>query len=169
MESLITNTSRRDACRYPVTRARHGKITGMAHSRRTYKGDRGQVLAPIAAVVYSDLDERAISHSTSISQLCSDLLAIATGHPELARELPQTALLPTPPMCASSAPIAAADSEGCRDTKMRVPMPVYNEIRRRAVEHSTTAGQAAADLLAIVTGHFDAVRQLDEEVLQLAM
>lgn len=32
-----------------------------------------------------------------------------------------------------------------------------------------TAGQIAADLLAITTGHFEAVRHLDEEELLLAM
>ena len=38
-----------------------------------------------------------------------------------------------------------------------------------ATKYATDAGQIAADLLAITTGHFEAVRHLDGEVLLLAM
>lgn len=141
-------------------------LSHMAHSRRTYKGERDQILAPIAPVVYADLEERATDHETSISQLAADLLAIATSHSELVRELHQTVLLPSLPIAARN---SNSPNEICRRTKLRVPRPVYAHIRERAVKYATDAGQIAADLLAIATGHFHAVRHLDREELLLAM
>lgn len=143
----------------------------MAQSRSTHKGARDQVLAPIAAVVYTDLEARAADHGTSLSQLSADLLAIATGYPALARDVHQAALLPAAPTPA--APIrgraAEAPNDGSRPTKFRVPSPVYAVLRECAARHSIAAGSAAADLLAIATGHAEAVRHLDREVLLLAM
>lgn len=144
-------------------------LNRMAKPRSTNKGERNQILTPIAAVVYIDLDERAANHNTSISQLSADLLAIATGHPALVRELHQRALLPTAPMLVPTAPMAIADNGTSRRTKIRVPAPVYADIRECAAKHATDAGQIAADLLAIATGHHDAVRHLNREVLLLAM
>jgi hypothetical protein len=140
----------------------------MAHSRSTHKGERDQILAPIAAVVYTDLHNCAAHHNTSISQLAADLLAIATSHPELVRELHQGVLV------SAAGPTGARKTHPRNDihsrrTKLRVPRPVYVDIRQRAVKYATDAGQIAADLLAISTGHFEAVRHLDREELLLAM
>jgi hypothetical protein len=146
-------------------------LNRMAQSRRTYKGERDQILAPIASVVYTDLDHCAAHHKTSISQLAADLLAIATSHAELVRELHQATLLPA--HSASSADVAARianpHSDICRRTKLRVPRPVYADIRESAAKYATDAGQIAADLLAIATGHFEAVRHLNRKELLLAM
>ena len=142
----------------------------MAQSRSTHKGARDQVLAPIAAVVYTDLEARAANHGTSLSQLSADLLAIATGYPALAREIHQAALLPAAPSPApSSGQPDEAHNDGSRPTKLRVPSQVYAVLRNCAARHSIAAGSAAADLLAIATGHPEAVRHLDREVLLLAM
>lgn len=142
----------------------------MTQSRSTHKGARDQVLAPIAAVVYTDLEARAANHGTSLSQLSSDLLAIATGYPALARDVHQAALLPVAPAPAPSGgrPTEARD-DGSRPTKLRVPSQVYAVLRGCAARHSIAAGLAAADLLAIATGHTEAVRHLDREVLLLAI
>ncbi|ETZ36171.1 hypothetical protein [Mycobacterium intracellulare] len=142
----------------------------MAQSRSTHKGARDQVLAPIAAVVYTDLEARAADHGTSLSQLSADLLAIATGYPALARDVHQAALLPAAPTPAPSGgrPTAARD-DGSRPTKLRVPSQVYAVLRDCAARHSIAAGSAAADLLAIATGRTEAVRHLDREVLLLAI
>ncbi len=51
----------------------------------------------------------------------------------------------------------------------RPVMPVYEEIRRRAAERGMSMSQYSADLLAIAVGHPEAVRELDKEVLPLAM
>jgi hypothetical protein len=147
-----------------------GKITRMAQSRSTHKGARDQVLAPIAAVVYTDLEARAANHGTSLSQLSADLLAVVTGYPALARDVYQTALLPvSPPLAPSARRRTEAHSQDSRPTKLRVPSPVYAAIRDCAARHSIAAGTAAAELLAIATGHPEAVRHLDREVLLLAM
>jgi hypothetical protein len=145
-------------------------ITPMAQSRSTHKGARDQVLAPIAAIVYVDLESRAANHDTSLSQLSADLLAIATGYPALARDVHQAVLLPALP-----APVPGcgrgteAHNGGTRPTKLRVPSPVYAVLRDCAARHSIAAGSAAADLLAIATGHAEAVCHLHREVLLLAM
>jgi hypothetical protein len=139
-------------------------------SRSTHKGARDQVLAPIAAIVFADLEARAAHHSTSLSQLSADLLAIATGYPTLARDVQQAALLPATPTPSSGRP-TEAHAGGSRPTKLRVPSQVYAVLRDCAARHSIAAGTAAADLLAIVTGHREVVRVLndDREVLPLAM
>jgi hypothetical protein len=140
----------------------------MAQSRCTHKGDRAQIMAPLAGIVYADLRIRAAHHGTSISQLCADLLSVATGHPDLVREVHQPALLP-PPIPAQ--PAQPHHGNDVRRTIFRVPRPVYAEIRQAAVYSSRDAGQTAADLLAIATGHREAVRQLSTErkVMPLAM
>jgi hypothetical protein len=139
----------------------------MTQSRSTHKGARDQVLAPISAAVYSELEIRAANHGTSLSQLSADLLAIATGHPALARDVHQAALLPA----ATGADRSTTEPQngGNRPTKLRVPSPVYAVLRDCAARHSIAAGSAAADLLAVATGHTEAVRHLDREVLLLAM
>ena len=140
----------------------------MAQSRSTHKGDRAQIMVPIAAAVYAELDRRAAHHRTSISQLSADLLAITTGHPTLARELHKAELLS---LTTTSPPVNHVDQNMIRRTNFRIPRPVYADIRQRAAAHATDAGQIAADLLAISTGHHGAVRLLDRnrEVLPLAM
>lgn len=145
-------------------------ISCMTQSRSTHKGARDQVLAPIAAVVYSEIETRAADHGTSLSQLSADLLAIATGYPALARDVHQEALLPVT-ASADGAPRGATDPQngGNRPTKLRVPSPVYAVLRECAARHSISAGSAAADLLAIATGRTEAIRHLDREVLLLAM
>lgn len=139
----------------------------MTQSRSTHKGARDQVLAPIAAAVYAELEVRAADHGTSLSQLSADLLAIATGYPALARDVHQAALLPAKPVADRAA--TEPQNGGTRSTKLRVPSPVYAVLRVCAARHSIAAGSAAADLLAIATGHTEAVRHLDREVLLLAM
>jgi hypothetical protein len=139
-------------------------ISRMTQSRSTHKGARDQVLAPIAAVVYSELETRAADHGTSLSQLSADLLAIATGYPALARDVHQAALLP-----AADRGATEPQDSGNRPTKLRVPSPVYAVLRDCAARHSIAAGSAAADLLAIATGRTEAIRHLDREVLLLAM
>ncbi|MDX1893402.1 hypothetical protein [Mycolicibacterium sp. 050158] len=142
----------------------------MAQSRSTHKGARNQVLAPIAAVVYTELEAQAADHCTSLSQLSADLLAIATGYPELARDVNQAVLLPaTPKPSADGGHVTDEHSRASRPTKLRVPSPVYAVLRGCAARHSIAAGSAAADLLAIATGRLDAVNHLDQEVLLLAM
>ncbi|HYO04742.1 MAG TPA: hypothetical protein VET27_23850 [Mycobacterium sp.] len=142
----------------------------MAQSRSTHKGARDQVLAPIAAVVYIELEAQAANHCTSLSQLSADLLAIATGYPELARDVNQAVLLPaTPTLSAGGGRVTELHNHPVRPTKLRVPSPVYAVLRACAARHSIAAGSAAADLLAIATGRLEAVNHLDQEVLLLAM
>ena len=143
-------------------------ITPMTQSRSTHKGARDQVLAPIDAAVYSELEIRAANHGTSLSQLSADLLAIATGYPALARDVQQAALLPAADRADRSV-TEPPHSGSNRPTKLRVPSPVYAVLRDCAARHSIAAGSAAADLLAIATGHTEAIRHLDREVLLLAM
>lgn len=138
----------------------------MAQSRSTHKGDRAQIMVPIAGIVYAELSRLAAHYNTSVSQLSADLLAEATGHPDLVREVHQGALLPT------QIPTQAHhERNDVRRTNFRIPRPVYADIRHAAAQRAAEAGQIAADLLAIATGHPDAVGRLstDREVLPLAM
>jgi len=140
----------------------------MAQSRSTHKGDRAQIMVPLTGVVYADLGRRAADHGTTINQLAADLLAHASGHPDLVREVHQTALLPSP---RPAQPHHQQECEAIRRTNFRIPRAVYIDIRLMAGDRARDAGQVAADLLAIATGHCEAVPQLDtnREVLPLAM
>jgi|LNAP01.1.fsa_nt_gb predicted HicB family RNase H-like nuclease len=53
--------------------------------------------------------------------------------------------------------------------KVRAATPVYARLREMAAERGTSVSQLSADLLAIAVGHPEAVRELDKEVLPLAM
>ena len=53
--------------------------------------------------------------------------------------------------------------------KLRAPAVVYTRLRQMAAERGTSVSQLSADLLAIAVGHPEAVRELDREVLPLAM
>jgi len=53
--------------------------------------------------------------------------------------------------------------------KLRAPAVVYTRLRQMAAERGTSISQLTADLLAIAVGHPEAVRELDKEVLPLAM
>ncbi|HNO87787.1 MAG: toxin-antitoxin system [Mycobacterium sp.] len=53
--------------------------------------------------------------------------------------------------------------------KLRAPAVVYTRLRQMAAERGTSVSQLSADLLAIAVGHPEAVRELDKEVLPLAM
>lgn len=53
--------------------------------------------------------------------------------------------------------------------KVRAAAPVYARLREMAAERGTSVSQLSADLLAIAVGHPEAVRELDKEVLPLAM
>jgi Flp pilus assembly protein TadG len=161
----ITKTSRTHGVSYPVTAAIHGMLTPMAKSRITHKGERDQILAPVVEDVYTELATLAADHGTSISQISADLLAIATGYHELVRELHQTVL----PQPRPDSPKSHAPSGSLRPTKIRVPRRVYAHIREQAVMRGVEAGPLSADLLAIACGHPELVRDLDKEVLRLAM
>ena len=53
--------------------------------------------------------------------------------------------------------------------KVRADASVYALLREMAAERGTSVSQLSADLLAIAVGHPEAVRELDKEVLPLAM
>ena len=53
--------------------------------------------------------------------------------------------------------------------KVRADASVYALLREMAAERGTSVSQLSADLLAIAVGHPEAVRELDQEVLPLAM
>ena len=53
--------------------------------------------------------------------------------------------------------------------KVRADASVYALLREMPAERGTSVSQLSADLLAIAVGHPEAVRELDKEVLPLAM
>ncbi len=53
--------------------------------------------------------------------------------------------------------------------KVRAAAVVYARLREMAAQRGTSVSQLSADLLAIAVGHPEAVRELDKEVLPLAM
>lgn len=53
--------------------------------------------------------------------------------------------------------------------KVRADASVYARLREMAAERGTSVSQLSADLLAIAVGRPEAVRELDKEVLPLAM
>jgi len=53
--------------------------------------------------------------------------------------------------------------------KVRAAAVVYGRLREMAAERGTSVSQLSADLLAIAVGHPEAVRELEREVLPLAM
>ena len=140
----------------------------MAGSRSTHKGEREQLLPQLAEPVYAELASLAADHNTDVGQTGADLLAIATGHPELVRRLHQTVL----PHLRPGSPTNIHPYTGkTRPTKIRVPRAVYAHLREQAARRGVKPGPLSADLLAIATGHPELVRELnrDKEVLPLAM
>jgi hypothetical protein len=53
--------------------------------------------------------------------------------------------------------------------KVRAAAIVYARLREMAAERGTSISQISADLLALAVGHPEAVRELDKEVMPLAM
>jgi hypothetical protein len=143
----------------------HGMLIFMAQSRSTHKGAREQLLPQLAEPVHTELVTLAADHNTDVGQAGADLLAIATGYPELVRRLHQTVLSHS--RVASST--ASSDNGKTRPTKIRVPQAVYADLRAEAARRGTKPGPLSADLLAIATGHPELVREFDKEVLPLAM
>ncbi len=136
--------------------------------RSTHKGPRAQVMAPMAAVVYASIQELAEVHATTITQAAGDLLAARTGHPDLVRVIHQAALLTVG--AAQDFSTLAAE---VRRVNLNIPRAAYDDIKHLAAANSASAGQIAADLLALATGHPDQIRVLNTansvEVLPLAM
>lgn len=136
--------------------------------RSTHKGPRAQVSAPVTAVVYASIQKLAEIHATGFSQAAADLLALATGHPDLVRVIHQGALLPD----AVTGDIISVPAE-THLVGPRVPLAAYEDIKHLAADNNVSAGQIAADLLALATGHPGQVRVLNTatnaEVLPLAM
>lgn len=53
--------------------------------------------------------------------------------------------------------------------KLRVATVVHARLREIAAERGTSISQISADLLALAVGHPEMVRELDKEVMPLAM
>lgn len=53
--------------------------------------------------------------------------------------------------------------------KLRVAAVVHARLREIAAERGTSVSQISADLLALAVGHPEVVRELDKEVMPLAM
>lgn len=145
----------------------HGMLSSMAHSRSTHKGEREQLLPQLAELVYTELVSLAADHSTDVGQAGADLLAIATGHPELVRRLDQTVL----PHSRRASSDTHSRTGKTRPTKIRVPRTVYAHLCQQAARLGVKAGPLSADLLAIATGHPELIRELNQtkEALPLAM
>ncbi len=111
-----------------------------------YKGPRRQIKIgkslPLSA--RHEIAARAAHHGIAFSQYVSDLLAIAAGMPELARELSQAALA-IPPDTAQVAP-----PEWCSP---RVPVPVYEAISWASVARGISRPALVAE---VCQAHVDA-------------
>jgi hypothetical protein len=106
-----------------------------------FKGPRRQIrLGSVSCKARRGLAARAAHHGIAFSQYVSDLLAIAVGMPELARELNQATL-----DFAETAP-GADNIEPPQWGTPRVPLPVYDVI----CQISATRGINAADFVAEV-------------------
>lgn len=116
---------------------------------------------------YTELISLAADHGTDVGQAGADLLAIATGHPELVRRLDQTVL----PHSRRASSNTHPHTGQTRPTKIRVPRTVYAHLCHQAAQLGIKAGPLSADLLAVATGHPDLTRELNrtKEALPLAM
>jgi len=124
-------------------------------------------MAPVAAVVYASIQELAEVHATSFNQAAADLLAARTGHPDLVRVIHQAVLLPMQPSEGTS-----YSADDVRRVNLRIPRAALDDIKHLPAANNASAGDLAADLLALATGHGDHVRVLTAdtaEVLPLAM
>lgn len=66
--------------------------------------------------------------------------------------------------------VMAQPHKGDREQiKVRAAAVVYARLREMAIERNTSVSQLSADLLAIAVGRPEAVRELDQEVLRLAI
>ena len=130
-----------------------------------HKGAREQILAPVAEVVAARLKQIQLEYGiSSVSQFAADLLAIALGQRHAVRELDQQVL----PLLAG-APAGCPHSASRVYIKVRVVDAVAGRLRALATDHATNPSQASADLLAIAVGRPELVRDLNKEVMPLAM
>ena len=72
-------------------------------------------------------------------------------------------------LCVSIGVMAHPHKGQREQIKVRADASVYVRLREMAAERGTSVSQLSADLLAIAVGHPEAVRELDKEVLPLAM
>lgn len=73
------------------------------------------------------------------------------------------------PLCARIGYMAQPHKGQREQIKVRADASVYVRLREMAAERGTSVSQLSADLLAIAVGRPEAVRELDKEVLPLAM
>lgn len=73
------------------------------------------------------------------------------------------------PFCVRIGGMAQPHKGQREQIKVRADASVYARLREMAAERGTSVSQLSADLLAIAVGRPEAVRELDKEVLPLAM
>ncbi|SKM23348.1 Uncharacterised protein [Mycobacteroides abscessus subsp. massiliense] len=73
------------------------------------------------------------------------------------------------PLCVRIESMAQPHKGQREQIKVRADASVYVRLREMAAERGTSVSQLSADLLAIAVGRPEAVRELDKEVLPLAM
>jgi hypothetical protein len=97
-------------------------------------------MGPMSCRTRSELAARAAHHGIAFSQYVSDILALAVGLPELARELNQATLALTE---------ATTNTRGVEPPVWgtpRVPLPVYNLIREISSARQITAAQFVSEV-----------------------
>ncbi len=124
------------------------------------------VRVPISEMAYADLRQRAGEMKTSVGRLSAELLAVVTGQPAMVRQLgPETFCLRAELTRALDLPVAHSCVGPRIVTDIRIPRPVYAELRGWAAGRSFDEGQVAADLLAIAVSQPWAVHHLDRQDL----
>lgn len=137
---------------------------------RTLRTDQPvSIRTPVDEMVYSCLRRSCGERTLTIDRLAADLLAITTGHPRLARELDPKTLRPTPLRARVVETSTIQARMGTRIViQVRVPAVIYTTIR--TIKPGYDDSQIVADLLAVVTGHPEWVRLLDQDdILQLPL
>lgn len=106
-----------------------------------WKGPRRQIrLGSVSCKARHGLAKRAAHHGIAFSQYVSDLLAIAVGMPELAREINQATL---------DIVDTAAEAHNVEPPQWgtpRVPLPVYEVISQISAARGITAADFVAEV-----------------------
>lgn len=155
-----------DATSDPSNRRRRGsRFHGQG---RPSKGDRVDLAADFPRPVWQWIDNTKTAYSTSWSQVVADVVAIRSGHPDLALVLTHERAESLPLMVVNTSTGAISDDDvpaGPVKVKTRLPRAAWDWVDEMAITRNTTLRQVVADVLAAAAGYHQLVRyDYDDEV-----
>lgn len=138
-------------------------MTGSTRRGRPSLGERAVMTATLPVTVLNAAETTATNYGIDRSAVLTDIVCFHYGRPELMRHLPQQLLFESQPATPD------ADDTIGPHAKVRLPLPIAQLVER---DHQRLGMQRSTYLGDIICRHMGfphLVRELDKEVLLLAM